>query len=127
MGKYLSVDAILAAEDFNYTDVECPEWGGSVRVRSLSGGQRSVITQRVQDKNLDDMEELLVIMACVDEDGNRIFTNKDLAALKKKSAAVISRIAKKIMELSGIGNENDKVNAAKKNSETAESGDLSFD
>ena len=64
MSKYLTAETILNAEDFRYEDVECPEWGGTVRVRSLSGGQRSVITQRVQDKATEDLEELLVVMAC---------------------------------------------------------------
>ncbi len=127
MGKYLTADAILAAEDFNYADVDCPEWGGAVRVRSLSGGQRSVITQRVQAKETDELEELLTVMGVVDEDGNRIFTNKDIDLLKKKSNTPISRIAKKIMEISGIGNVDEAVNEAKKNSALKMSDDSSLD
>ena len=127
MGKYLTAESILAAEDFCYADVECPEWNGLVRVRSLSGGQRSVITQRVQAKETDGLEELLTVMACVDEDGNRIFSNKDIDALKKKSSAPIARVAKKVMEISGIGNEHDTVNAAKKNSMQMMSDDSSLD
>lgn len=127
MSKYLTAESILAAEDFKYADVECPEWGGSVRIRSLSGGQRTIIAQRVQDKQLEDLDELLAVMACVDEDGSRIFTNKDITALKKKSAAVVTRIAKKVLELSGIGNEAEKVEDAKKNSAADQNADLSFD
>ena len=124
---FLSAENILAAEDFRYAVVDCPEWGGSVRVRSLSGGQRTVITQRVQDKNTEDLEEMLVVMACVNEDGTRIFTNKDIEALKKKSAAVTSRIAKKVMEISGIGTEAAAVEEAKKNSAPTMSDDSFFD
>lgn len=127
MGKYLNAESILAAEDFKYAEVECPEWGGTVRVRSLSGGQRAQITQRVNDKQLDELDELLAVMACVDEDGSRIFTNKDIASLKKKSAAVVTRIAKKVLEISGIGNEAGEVDEAKKNSEPTASDDSSFD
>ncbi|MBQ6480528.1 MAG: hypothetical protein IJI45_05375 [Anaerolineaceae bacterium] len=127
MGKYLTADAIFAAEDFNYADVECPEWGGTVRVRSLSGGQRSVITQRVQVKETEELEELLTVMGVVNEDGARIFTNKDIEALKKKSNAPISRIAKKIMEISGIGNADEAVNEAKKNSQQILSDNSSLD
>lgn len=127
MGKYLNAESILAAEDFKYAEVECPEWGGTVRVRSLSGGQRAQITQRVNDKQLDELDELLAVMACVDEDGSRIFTNKDIASLKKKSAAVVTRIAKKILEISGVGNEANEIDEAKKNSETTPSDDSSLD
>ena len=127
MGKYLNAESILAAEDFKYAEVECPEWGGTVRVRSLSGGQRAQITQRVNDKQLDELDELLTVMACVDEDGSRIFTNKDIASLKKKSAAVVTRIAKKVLEISGIGNEAGEVDEAKKNSELTASDDSSLD
>lgn len=127
MGKYLTAEAILAAEDFKYADVECPEWGGSVRVRSLSGGQRSLITQRVKENNNEDLEELLTVMGTVDEDGNRIFTNKDIEALRKKSNMPISRIAKMIMEISGIGSEAKKADEAKKNSLEMMSDDSSFD
>ena len=127
MGKYLNAESILAAEDFKYAEVECPEWGGTVRVRSLSGGQRAQITQRVNDKQLDELDELLAVMACVDEDGSRIFTNKDIASLKKKSAAVVTRIAKKVLEISGIGNEAGEVDDAKKNSELTASDDSSLD
>ena len=127
MGKYLNAESILAAEDFKYAEVECPEWGGTVRVRSLSGGQRAQITQRVNDKQLDELDELLAVMACVDEDGSRIFTNKDIAALKKKSAAVVTRIAKKALEISGIGNENGEIENAKKNSAEIQNEDSSLD
>lgn len=127
MSKYLTAETILNAEDFRYEDVECPEWGGTVRVRSLSGGQRSVITQRVQDKATEDLEELLVVMGCVDETGNRIFTNKDIDKLKKKSNTPISRISKKIMELSGIGNAVEMVEDAKKNSAEMMNDDSRFD
>ena len=127
MGKYLNAESILAAEDFKYAEVECPEWGGIVRVRSLSGGQRAQITQRVNDKQLDELDELLAVMACVDEDGSRIFTNKDIVSLKKKSAAVVTRIAKKVLEISGIGNEAGEVDEAKKNSELTASDDSSLD
>ena len=127
MGKYLTAESILSADDFRYEDVDCPEWGGTVRVRSLSGGQRSVITQRVQDKELEDLEETLTVMGCVNEEGERIFTNKDIDKLKKKSNTPIARIAKKIMELSGIGNANEAVESAKKNSAGTMNDDSLFD
>ena len=37
---YLSRDAILQREDIKTEDVEVPEWGGTVRVRGMTGVQR---------------------------------------------------------------------------------------
>ena len=37
---YLSRDAILQREDIKTEDVEVPEWGGTVRVRGMSGVER---------------------------------------------------------------------------------------
>lgn len=48
--------------------------------------------QRVQSKDTERMEELLVVMETVNEDGNRIFTNQDIEMLKRKANAPISRI-----------------------------------
>ncbi|MEU5950323.1 hypothetical protein ABZ793_32935, partial [Micromonospora sp. NPDC047465] len=41
----LNRDAILAAEDRTYEEVNCPEWGGSVRLRSITGAQRDAYEQ----------------------------------------------------------------------------------
>ena len=35
--KFLSAEDILAAEDIETVDVLVPEWGGTVKLRSLSG------------------------------------------------------------------------------------------
>ena len=37
---YLSRDTILQREDIKTEDVEVPEWGGTVRVRGMSGVER---------------------------------------------------------------------------------------
>ncbi len=37
---YLTKDSILKSEDRKYQDIEIPEWGGTVRVQSLTGAER---------------------------------------------------------------------------------------
>ena len=37
----LSKDEIFAAQDTTDLEVDVPEWGGSVRLRSMTGTQRS--------------------------------------------------------------------------------------
>ncbi len=115
MGKnYLDARSVLSAEDFQYTDVDCPEWGGSVRVRGLTAGEQSIISRKNQAKDTGDLAVLAVIYGCVDQNGEQIFSSTDKDALRKKSNQVVNRIARKVFELSG-GDEA-SVAAAEKNS-----------
>lgn len=114
----LSRDQILAADDVQTAEVPTPEWGGTVLVRSLSGTERdayeqSMTTMRpsLDPKKNGELEAVpdvansrakLVARGCVDEAGNRLFTDADIAALGAKNAAVLDRLFDKIAELSGL-------------------------
>lgn len=113
--NYLDARSVLCAEDFQYADVDCPEWGGSVRVRGLTAGERANIALKVKNNNQQDLEVSIVIYGTVDMNGDRIFTKNDRDALKQKSNNVINRIARKILELTG--SDEDNVAAAQKNSD----------
>ena len=128
MGKvYLnSADAILQAEDFVYDEVDCPEWGGTVRIRSLSGAQRVTLKKAV-DAGRDDIDETLCVMAIVDQDGNRILHQQQIAELGRKNTSVITRIAMKVLEISGMRDPEKAVKDAEKNSGPIPSDDSSFD
>ena len=100
---YLSRDAILQREDIVTEDVEVPEWGGTVRVRGMSGVERDkfeagLIAQPVangrrrkpQDQRQTNMENIrakLCSWCCVDEQGAGSFAESDVQALGGKSAA----------------------------------------
>lgn len=126
MGKYLTADSILQAEDFAYADVDCPEWGGTVRIRSLSGAQRVTLKKAI-DNGQSDIDEMLCVMCVVDEDGNRIFNQKQLAELSKKNTKAISRVAIRVLEISGMRDPDKAVKDAEKNSGETENGASSFD
>lgn len=119
--NYLDPRDILTAEDFLYADVDCPEWGGVVHVRGLSAGEQSSISKKVKDGNQLDLEVTIVTMGCVDADGNRIFRKEDKDALKKKSNSVITRLARKILELSG-GSDEDLAETQKNSGQTTSEG-----
>jgi hypothetical protein len=68
----LTRDAILAAEDREYTTVDVPEWGGSVRLRSITVRERdryeaSLLEQKGKDRkvNLDNARAKLIILCAV--------------------------------------------------------------
>ena len=111
---FLTKSAILSADDFKYATVPCPEWGGDIRVRGLTAAEQAKIARMVNESRTDDIAVVMTIMACVDEDGERIFDSSDKELLKARSYAVMDRIAKKILELTGSGDA-DSIEDARKN------------
>lgn len=114
-------EQFLQSGDLRRDTVDCPEWGGVVTVRELTGPQRDQhqINQFRFDAEtgkpslspkLDNA--LLACWAVIDpETGERIFSDDDLPELRKKSGRVLDRIGEKILGLSGMG-------GSEKNSET---------
>ena len=110
MGLITNCEEILSKDDFTFEEMEVPEWGGTIRVRSLSGDERTKITQMAQQrKDGDGMFEQVIIFAVVDENGKHVFRADHLKALKEKSASVSQRIGQKVLELSGFINPADTV------------------
>ena len=107
----LSREQVLAAEDVKCRDVEVPEWGGTVRVRVMSGAQRDRYEQMVEDqrsgKKVDvrGLTVALVILTLVDEEGKPLFTLADLDAVNAKNAAVINRLFRVAQELNALSEE----------------------
>jgi len=106
---YLTKEAILGANDVEVREVEVPEWGGIVGVRGMTGRERQKYEESLQGKkgqiNTRYALEKLVALCVVDKDGNRLFSDDDIAALSKKSARALMRVAKVATELSGLTKE----------------------
>ena len=108
----LDREAILKANDIEKREVYIPEWGGSVYVRGMTGRERdqfeaSIIRQRGRNTeiNMKNARAKLVVMCTVDQEGNRLFTDADVAPLADKSAKALDRIFAVAQELSGITRE----------------------
>lgn len=108
----LSRDAILQVDDRKYEEVEVPEWGGTVRLRSLTGAefdtyQQSCITQRGEKRtvNMRNARAKLIVLCAVDADGNRLFGEQDLAALGRKNAKPLDRLFDACQKLVGMSDE----------------------
>ena len=107
----LSKTAILAAQDLQTEDVEVPEWGGAVRVRSFTGRERdafesSMVRGEGRDRKVDltNMRARLVGLTVIDDTGQRLFTDDEVDLLGAKSGAALDRvfaIAQKLNGLSG--------------------------
>ncbi len=110
----LTREAILAADDRKTKDVKVPEWGGTVRVRALSGAERDAYEASLvriksngeRQLTLANARARLVFLATCDEAGDRLFTKEqDVNELGKKSAAALQRVWEAASELSGLTDE----------------------
>jgi hypothetical protein len=109
----LSRDDILNAQDIDTQDVPVPEWGGTVRLRCLSGTERDKYEDSLAKMrngqavpNIVNARARLVAWSVVDSDGRRIFSDGDILRLGSKSGRALDRVFEAACKLSGIS-END--------------------
>ena len=109
----LTKDQILKSDDLPREEVEVPEWGGSVWVRSMSGTERDAFeTSMMEEKNgkskatnLRNIRARMAVLCCTDDKGERLFTHKDEGSVGMKSAAALDRIFTVAQKLNGMSNE----------------------
>jgi len=107
--KCLTRDDILNAQDLPTEDVSVPEWGGTVRVRGLTGAERDVFEASIVEQrgkkarvNMKNMRATLVALTLVDEDGKRLISETDVEALGQKSGVALDRVVRVALRLSGL-------------------------
>lgn len=116
----LTRDSIRQASDIIYEYVEVPEWGGTVRVKSLTGTERDAyeasLVQVVPSTGrrgggtqvlprMKDARARLVCLCLVDEEGNRLFGDDQVAELAAKSGKALDRVFEVGSRLSGLSDE----------------------
>lgn len=106
MTKYLSRDQILGYNDLETKEVEVPEWGGTIRVRSLTGKEWAGVEDSLRSKNGTPashagFREWLVAMAAVDEKGEQLFSLEDVELLGKKNWTALERVSVVVVDISG--------------------------
>lgn len=105
----LNRDSILGMQDLEMEAVEVPEWGGSVKVRALSNSDIKRINKLAKNESTQlDAMVLTVALSVVDDEGNRIFEDKDVDKLAQKSFSVITRLSNVCTRLSGLDIEDAK-------------------
>lgn len=104
-------EKILGAKDLKREKVHVEEWGCDVFVRALSLKERAEVRKASSEPDKsgelifdpEKLESVLVITACEDEDGNKIFQKEDAPALTGHSSQIIAELSAKVLELSGMG------------------------
>lgn len=105
----LKREEILQAADLQVEEVQVPEWGGSVLVRGMTGAERDQFESTAVERkgttyhvNMQNVRARLAAACVVDEGGERMFSEKDVEALGKKSGAALQRVFDVAMRLSGM-------------------------
>jgi hypothetical protein len=128
----LTHDQILQANDIVTETVSVPEWGGEVLVRGLSGSERDAFEDATLEQvgksrkvNLANVRARLCALSIVDENGKRMFSDGEVRALGRKSAAALDRVFSVAQRLSGLTDED--VEELAKNSNGGQSEDSGSD
>lgn len=92
----LNKEQILNADDVKREEIQIPEWNGSVFIAVMSGTARDRFESSIIGKNgganTSNIRAKLAAATIVDEEGVLMFSEKDITALGKKSAAALDRI-----------------------------------
>lgn len=122
----LSKEDILRINDLRVEVVDVPEWGGQVKIRELTAGQRDKFEQDNMQRigksyqvNLIDMRARLAALSIIDDNGNRMFNDSEIRRLSEKSAKALDRIFNACQRLNALGSNDDIL----KNSNTAQTDD----
>jgi hypothetical protein len=105
-------DAVLALPDIEIEDVWVEPWKMTLKVRGLTGAQidqwrqeSTVGKGRNKDVSVLGLQARLVVRAVVDDNGERVFSNRDADLLQAKSAAAIACLFDAAARLSGVRDE----------------------
>lgn len=113
----LTKEQILKQEDLRSEVVPVPEWGGEVKVCTMSGFARDRFEAGISGKNgginMSNIRAKLAAATIVDENGNLLFDESDIVKLGNKSCAALDRVFAASQRLNLITN--DDVEALAKN------------
>jgi len=119
---------VLGAEDLKLVKVHVLEWDCNLYIRTIDGAERERFFSQLErakgpdeEANYKNYTASLVALCVGDESGKRVFDDKDIEALAKKSAQVLTRVALMCQKHNGLTKED--VEEAVKNSARALSGD----
>lgn len=103
---FLTKEQITTSSDFEVVVVKVPEWKGLVRIRTMSSRERDSFEQEMihfqKGKDLPNMRAKLAAYCICDEDGIRLFSDKDIEALGQKSSKALQRVFNAALKLNAI-------------------------
>ncbi len=121
-------ELIIAAQDLPQEIVKVPEWPGvdTVIVRTLTATERDAYEADIFQRNgtdtrvnMTNIRSKLCARCMIDDKGERIFSDREIGILGKKSSLVVDRIFDAARTLNGMSAED--VDDLAKNSEADQS------
>ena len=88
----LSKSLIMSARDVTLEEVQVSEWGGSVWLKTLSGTERDIFEDGYAADKMKAFRPRFLVLALCNENGDRLFTDAEVAELGKKSSVVLNRL-----------------------------------
>ncbi|MHA2219996.1 MAG: hypothetical protein ACXACY_29240, partial [Candidatus Hodarchaeales archaeon] len=96
------------AQDLKTEEVEVPEWGGKVLVRTITAKERDHFEKQLISGDKTDLENIrakFIAATVVDEKGKLMFGELDLVGLGKKSASAMDKLFEVGQRLAGLKKE----------------------
>lgn len=111
----LTREQILAADDIKRQAVKVPEWGGDVFVKVMTGEERDAfeLDTLAEGRDRRNIRAKLLARCLCDDNGKRLFTDAEIAALAAKSGGALNRLFDVAIKLNRIGN--DEIEELEKN------------
>ena len=105
---YLSCAEIMEST-LPEADIEIPEWGGTVKVRAITGSECARAKSKATNQRTKDLDEikfnaLLMVAGCVEPE---FPPASEEQLMRKIAAGPVARIAARIIELSGLGDQDE--------------------
>lgn len=94
---------ILGAVDRKWEDVNVPEWGGEVRLIAITADERANVLQMMPERR----DMLLVAYGLIDDNFDQVFGISNAWEVNRLDSSVVSRLAAKVRELSGMADKPD--------------------
>jgi len=107
--KKLTKADIVGLDDLKSETLDVPEWGGSVGIRRMTGAERDAYEADIFETKgttmtlkRENFRAKLVARCLVDEKGERMFTDGEIAALGKKSGSALDRLFNAAQRINGM-------------------------
>lgn len=103
--SFLTKEQIIQAQDLKTEVVDVPEWGGQVRVRTITAKERDAFeTQLASEKGgLENIRAKFVAATLIDEKGKLLFDEMQISQLGNKSGAAVDKVFAIGQKLAGLG------------------------
>lgn len=114
-GGLLTREQIFAVHDTPFEEVRVPQWGGTVRVKTMNVPEGLAFSELLNRPEFEDhFREALVIACAVDDHDQPIFAAEDLPQMVKRNARAFTAVFNVAAKLNGFSAE--AVEGAAKNS-----------